>query len=516
MRRIVTPPIIGQSPLVRPDDALTPQRREELRRELHPDRVGQLEAASGWPQWLPHPGVGPKGRNGGRIPYPLRMPTHTETSRSLCGLYPWLAGVGLPQVGPLMGRDRFSRQRFCFDPWELYRLKLLEDAGIVQTGAIGTGKTSLIKSLIIRSLAFGHSFAVPADIRGEWVELCEKVGGLVLRLGPGMHDRLNCLAMPTKPLDIPNDQWWMTVRTHWEELLGSLVRTLLPGQRELLPFEATAIETALTTASGWDRTGGDVDRLQPLSLGRVVAQLRDPDEAMATVIGMPRDLLQDQLRDVHLTLRRLTEGSLSGLVDDERPDNQLNPTVPAVVDLSRVQASDAAIALVMACTQSAIELSAAHRTARRWQVYDEAWRLMRFPALISRINSGQRLSRKNGSATVLITHRITDLELGGAEARGYAMDLLGDCSTRIVYRQRADAMDATARLLDLTDAQAEFLPQLQQGCGLWQIRNEPYLIDHLVPRPSAEWDLINSDAGMLTDEYASLAGISEAQLFAGV
>ncbi|PRZ34813.1 hypothetical protein CLV47_12345 [Antricoccus suffuscus] len=513
-RRAGNAPVLD-SPLLDPNDATSPSRRVELLRTLHPDRAADPPPASGWPKWLPRPGVGPRGRYAGRVPLPLRIPTHTESTRSLCGLYPWLAGAGLPQLGPLIGRDRFSRQRFCYDPWQLYAAGLLEDAGIIETGAIGSGKTSLSMSLLVRSLAFGHSFAVPADMKGEWVTLAEKVGGTVLRLGPGMFERLNALAMPAKPDGIAPEQWWMTVRTHWEELIASLVRTLLPGQRELAPFESTAIETALTTASRWDEVGGAIARLQPLSLGRLVDQLRDPDEHMADVIGMPVERLKEELRDIYLTLRRLTAGSLGGLVDDEREDNQIDVATPTVVDLSRVQASDASIALVMACTQSTIELAAAHRVARRFIVYDEAWRLMRFPALVGRINAGQRLSRKNGGSTVLITHRITDLELGGAESRGYAMDLLGDCSTRIVYRQRADAIDATARLLDLSDAQSQFLPQLQQGCALWQIRNEPYMIDHFVPKPSAEWDLVNSDAAMVAD-YHSLADVPSADLFAGV
>lgn len=497
-----------------------------------PARQRRHEATTqtAWPSWLPRPAVGPPGRRGGRTGWPLRVPKHLESTRALCGLYPWVAGLGVPQVGPMLGRDRYSRQRFCFDPWQLYRLGLLEDAGILVSGTIGSGKTSLIKSLVLRGLGFGYPFAVPADLRGEWVPVVEAIGGKVLRLGPGMPDRINALAMPPKPAGVPDDEWWLTARTHWEELIAALTRTLLPEQRELTPTEATAIETALTAASRWREVDGDVGRLQPLSLGRVVEQLRRPTDAMAEVIGMDVARLTDELRDVYLTLRRLTEGSLAGLVDDDRQDNQLGHDEPGIViDLSRVQASDASIGLVMACSQAAMELTAAHQTVRRFIPYDEAWRLMRFPALIARINSGQRLSRKTGAATVLISHRVTDFELGGKEARSYANDLLGDCSTRVVYRQRADAIDATARLLDLTDTQAELLPQLGRGAGLWRVRESTYVIDHFIPQPSSEWDLIDSDAAMVTGRttaaggyihgdndaaYRTLAGRSDAELFA--
>ena len=58
----------------------------------------------------------------------------------------------------------------------------------------GPASPASIKTLVTRSIAFGHQVVVPSDPKGEWVAVAEAIpGGGVIRLGGGTGARLNPL-----------------------------------------------------------------------------------------------------------------------------------------------------------------------------------------------------------------------------------------------------------------------------------------------------------------------------------
>ena len=504
------------------EDLVDRRLRREHARRVQEKKAPERAAPAGM-RWAARLGVGPAGTFPGRVPWEARPPKHFDSTAAARGLYPWLAGEPLPQRGPVMGREIISGALWCQDPWEQRKLGRVGDAGVFISGVIGSAKSSYAKSLVARHVGFGRPFVVPADIRGEWVPVVRAVDGLVLQVGPGMPDRLNALAMPRKPAAIDEAVWWLVVRTHWQDLLTALAETILPGQRELNPVERTAIELALTEATGWHTASGNLERLRPISLHPIVDLLRNPSADMAAQIGMNQTALQDELRHVGLALRLLTEGSLQGMVDSTEPGHIIDPTRAAtVVDISRVQSSDAAIALLMACTQSVMELAFIHQVQQWWTVYDEVWRLARFAALMRRLNGGQRRSRTTGAGTLAIMHRVTDSMLGGEEAQRAMLDMISDCATKIIYRQRADAIDSTLKMVPMTDMVAELLPGLPRGRAIHSVDGEPFVVDHLLPpRPTtplssgralSEWDVIETDQA-LSDQYRTLAGRNDDELY---
>lgn len=513
--------------MMSPDEAASPADRKLLRKLTDDD--GDPKSYRGgtahWARWFGTIGNGQRGRYPGRVPWEIRIPRQTESSAAVRGLYPWLAGRTLPACGPIFGREVISGGLWHIDPWEHRKLGRVGDSGIYISGVIGSGKSAAAKSLVLRHGAFGRPFVVPADLRGEWAPVVDAVGGLTLRLGPGMPQRLNALARPATPSGQDERVWWLVVRSHWQELLEGLVTTLLKGQRQLRPVEETSIELALTEATNYHAVSGNLDRLRPISLHPVVELLRNPSPWMAEEIGMPVDQLREEIRDVALTLRKLTEGALQGIVDATEQNHLIDPSRTAtVIDISRVQSSDVAVALVMACTQSVIELAFLYRVQQWWNVYDELWRLMRFPALLTRLNGGQRRSRGSGAGTILLSHRVTDALLGGPDAQRVASDLISDCATKIIYRQRADALPGTLEMVRLTDMVAQQLPTLPRGRAVHVVDGEPYLVDHLLPpqmpgapRPGEyrnEWDCIETDQA-LSDDYRTLADKSAEELYEG-
>ena len=153
------------------------------------------------------------------------------------------------------------------------------------------------------------------------------------------------------------------------------------------------------------------------------------------------------------------------------------------LDLSRIQGSDELIALVMTCASAWMEAAMADPHAGpRWVIYDEAWRLLRQAALLGRMQAQWKLSRALGIANLMVIHRMSDLDaVGEADSRdrNLAAGLLADCSTKIVYAQEAGEARKTAATLGLPSAQAEQLPLLARGEGLWRVGEHAFVVRHL-------------------------------------
>lgn len=397
----------------------------------------------------------------------FRVKPHRATSAVLSGAYPFLAEGGLGGQGVLVGEDLFSGGSFCFDPWVLYQHGVITNPNVLLAGVIGVGKSALAKSLIARSIAFGRRAYIPGDPKGEWTAVAHAVGGQAIALGHGLPHRLNPLDEGTRPAGIDNTAWTQLLWQRRRELVGSLAETVLA--RPLHPTEHTALDTALRAVL----TGPDP------TLPAVVDRLLDPrPDDQQTTVG---ELREDGRHPGH-ALRRLVYGDLAGLFDGPSTV-RFDPTAPMVsLDLSRVSGSDELLALVMTCASSWMEAALLDPDAgQRWIVYDEAWRIMRQPSLIRRMQSQWKLSRAYGIANMMIIHRLSDLDAIGdasSQSRALASGLLADCSTRITYRQETDQLAGTTIALGLTSTETELLTDLGIGEGLWHIGKRGYLVQH--------------------------------------
>jgi len=194
------------------------------------------------------------------------------------------------------------------------------------------------------------------------------------------------------------------------------------------------------------------------------------------------------------------KGDLAGLFDGHSTVT-FDPALPMIsLDLSQIQGSDQLIAMVMTCTSAWMEAALTDAEGgQRWVIYDEAWRLMRQPALLARMQSQWKLSRGLGIANLLIVHRLSDLDAVGdadSEARALARGLLGDCSTKIVYQQEVSEASRTARELGLTSAERQQLPDLQRGEGLWRVGQRSFVVRHAAT--TNELAAFNTDVRMTT------------------
>ncbi|MFF2633469.1 ATP-binding protein [Microbacterium sp. NPDC058021] len=412
-----------------------------------------------------------------RTPGRLHIPRHQDTSATLAGAYPFLAEGGLGSQGVFVGQDLYSGASFVYDPWVLYSRGMITAPNIVLAGIVGSGKSSLVKSLYTRSIPFGRRVYVPGDPKGEHTAVAEAVGGQAIVLGHGMANRLNPLDEGHRPSGVTDESWAGQVASRRRDLIGALTETVL--ERPLSPLEHTAIDLALADA---------VRSCEIPILPMVVDRILSPDVSQRA----DHRLVEDG-RVVGHALRRLVAGDLAGLFDGPSTVT-FDPSLPMIsLDLSRVAENATLVSVLMTCSSAWMESALLDpHGGQRWVIYDEAWRLMSHPALLRRMDAQWRLARHYGIANLLVFHKLSDLDnVGdqGSAMRAIASSLLANAETRIIYRQEADQLGATASALGLTGTEQGLLPGLGTGQGLWRIKDRSFVVQHqLHPAELAAFD----------------------------
>ena len=412
-----------------------------------------------------------------RTPGRLRLPKHQDTSATLAGQYPFLAEAGLGSSGVFVGQDLYSGGSFVYDPWVLYARGVITAPNVVLAGIVGSGKSSLAKSLYTRSLPFGRRVYVPGDPKGEHTPVAEAVGGKAIILGHGLSNRLNPLDAGYRPASVSDTEWAVQVASRRRDLIGALAETVL--DRPLSPLEHTAIDLALTDAV----RSAEVPIL-PMVVDRILAPNPADDED---------GRLTEDGRLVGHALRRLVAGDLQGLFDGPSTV-RFDPSLPMVsLDLSRVAENSTLISVLMTCSSAWMESALSDPNGgQRWVIYDEAWRLMAYPSLLRRMDAHWRLARYFGIANMLIFHKLSDLDTVGDQGsamRALASSLLANAETRVIYRQEADQLGTTALALGLTSTEQKLLPGLGTGQGLWRIKDRSFVVQHqLHPAELAAFD----------------------------
>ena len=454
---------------------------------------------------------------------PMRLAPFQETTANIQGLYPFIAEAGIDAPGILTGRNLLSSGSFTYDVFELYRRgMLLNPNGLIQ-GTVGSGKSSLVKTSILRDAAFGIKSVVPCDPKGEYTRLARWMGYEPVFLGPGLRTRLNPLDVPPRPSGLSDTDWVREITNARISLRSALASATLG--RAVTPPERKAITMALQKQTGV-ADGTDADRLATPILPDLVAAMLDLNDDDAHSAGFADSrAFQDSSRDAYLVLDRLVHGDLAGMFDGPSTTRiDFNDDL-VVLNLERLQVSDEALALIMACSQAWMEQALMRQDGVRRKIwYDECWRMMRVGNghLAARLSAQQKLARQWGIAVWLIFHKIKDLSGTSPAMREIAEGMLSETGTRVSYHQASDQLDFTQEMMALTDTEASEIGGLDVGESLWQIeirgKMRSFLVEHLYS--SEEWPLLQTNSKMLgesdsintdfaDDDASSQPGISE-------
>ncbi|MFW5421087.1 ATP/GTP-binding protein [Nocardiopsis sp. CNT-189] len=336
-------------------------------------------------------------------------------------------------VGVPLGRSLTTGATVCCDPISWFqRANLISNPSAFVLGLPGLGKSTIVRRMALGLAGYGVQPLVLGDLKPDYVDLIEALGGQVISLGRGLG-HLNVLD--------PGE-----ARAAADRLTGKARSQVIAdahGRR------LTMVSSLLTIV----RSAPPTDREETI-LDRALKVLDDRHEGVPVLPDLLK-VIQDAPEEVrHVALdrgsmdryREITEhleASLIGLTGGGRLGEIFSaPTTtpmkldrPVVFDVSSIDDSetDLQAAVLLACWSNGFaSVNVAHALAdaglepRRhyYVVMDELWRALRVGrGLVDRVDSLSRLNRQYGVGTTMITHTMSDLmalpsEEDRAKARG--------------------------------------------------------------------------------------------------
>ncbi len=331
----------------------------------------------------------------------------------------WTKDRGTQLPGSPLGRLRGGGD-FVFDPFDAYQAGLVTSPNVVILGAIGTGKSTLVKMLVARGHARGHR-SVVIDPKGEYGAVARACGGEVLTLRPGGPTWCNPFGSGLA------DNVELTV---------TLVEIVL--ERSLSPEERHWVDDAWRSVPPAS--------LRPL---RDVAGFAGGMHPHVTAALMAR------------TVQRFVSGDLAGMFDGDSEESRLDATVN-VIDVSALwQHRYFAVAAVAL-------MAVAQRNGRGqgYVVVDEAWAVLADSAAIRWLHGEWKLARHRGTSHILVLHRWSDIDGVSddrSRQRAWVNSMMRDCDTAFLFRHAATDVDLLHRVIDLSATERSWLPQLSRG-----------------------------------------------------
>ncbi|WP_340541042.1 hypothetical protein, partial [Nocardioides sp. GXZ039] len=373
------------------------------------------------------------------------------------------------------------------DSFTAYEEKLITSPHVVVLGDIGSGKSSLLKTVYwLRPCIVKKRRGVVLDRKdrdgeGEYCELSRRFGGSVFgfRAGGG-GTRLNPL--DPRILDVVGAGGAFRLVKAMAERASGTDLTLDSWAQDAL---RKAVKRALRDAARDDRVPvlGDIES----RLGVV-----DGDDAWSDYSAAAKERVHQAGLEVRQLLIGAVSDDLAGLFDGPTSDDvQLNSKL-TVFDISQLPADGPATALVLVVAQAwllgTLRKDRGHGTNF---LLEEGWDLVTGP--ISRqINANQMVARGLGLCNVAAMHNIAQMPNSSA-----ARSLLKEPETIHIYRQdrREDAV-ACGELYGLDPGSVEALSSLDQGTHLLKVGSRPEIVVEHV-RSALEAELTRTDSGML-------------------
>lgn len=407
---------------------------------------------------------------GSRVPgggYAANMPflnPYRGTSRQVCGLYPFVAGSASPMVGVPVGRAIDGSGAVCADPISWFERGLISAPSAMVLGLNGLGKSSLIRRMIVALEGYGVHALVLGDIKPDYVDVVEAIGGQVIDGAAGIN-----------PLDAGNvTEAAALLQGHTEEL-----RALLASAHERKKTLVCSLIHIIRRSAPTDREETIIDEAirileetveQPV-LSDLLNVIREAPERVRLVSLDRGDL--ERYREITEPLEASLMALLSGRFGNVFAQAT---TTPMKMDRSVVfdvhslleAEQDLQAAVLLACwsygfatveiAQTLADLGLAPR--RRYVTWqDEVWRVLRASSgLVDRIDAVTRLNRTIGVGQVMVTHSMSDLSaLSSHEDRLKALGFVERSKMLFLGGLPAREMEMLEGVVALSDAEKALL-----------------------------------------------------------
>ena len=363
------------------------------------------------------------GRGRGTSSYVQAPDEWRGTTVQVCGLWPFAVGTGTPMVGVPLGRHIHTGATLCCDPISWFqRAKLISNPSAFVLGKPGLGKSTLIRRMATGLAGYGVMPLVLGDLKPDYVDLIEAMGGQVITLGRG-RGYLNVLD--------PGEATEAAARLLEAgfEKEASQVMADAHGRRHTM---VSALLTIMRSAPPTDREETIVDRaLKVLDerhdgvpvLGDLLKVIQDgPPEVRAVALDRGDEHRYKQItEDLEASLIGLVGGGRLGETFSRHTTNPMRRDAPVVYDVSAIDDSEMELqaATLLACWSAgfgtvnvANALADAGLEPRRhyFVILDELWRALRAGrGMVDRVDALTRLNRQRGVGMAMISHTMSDL-----------------------------------------------------------------------------------------------------------
>ncbi|MGI5159378.1 hypothetical protein [Microbispora sp. CA-102843] len=188
---------------------------------------------------------------------------------------------------------------------------MVTNPGVFVLGQPGTGKSTLVKRLVVGAVAFGSTALILGDTKPDYTPLVAHLGGQVISVGRGM-DRLNPLDAGPLAAALRHMSGPQAQRLRWEvrgrRLSLLLALCMLIRESRITNFEEVVLGRAVDLLD--ERL-----RREP-AVPDVLAVIEEGPEALRSAARADTDgTYRERTRDLVFTLDLLCTRSLAGVFD---------------------------------------------------------------------------------------------------------------------------------------------------------------------------------------------------------
>ncbi|MDA3145770.1 ATP/GTP-binding protein [Leucobacter sp. UCMA 4100] len=363
------------------------------------------------------------GRGRGESTYIQQADEWRGTTVQVCGLWPFAVGTGTPMVGVPLGRHIVTGATVCCDPISWFqRAKLISNPSVFVLGKPGLGKSTLIRRMATGLAGYGVMPLVLGDLKPDYVDLIEAMGGQVITLGRGrgylnILDPGEAVEAAQQLADSGHEKEAKQVLADAHGRRANMVSALLTISRQAPPNdrEETIIDRGLKYLD---------DHFEGVPvLADLLQVIREAPEELRSV-ALDRGSMErykEITEGLEASLIGLTGGGRLGETFSKHTTNPMRRDRPVVYDVSAIDDNeqDLQAAVLLACWSAgfgtvnvANALADAGLEPRRhyFVVLDELWRALRAGrGMVDRVDALTRLNRQRGVGMAMISHTMSDL-----------------------------------------------------------------------------------------------------------
>lgn len=423
--------------------------------------------------------------------YAPMTPAAPTTTRQAEILNTGLIAAPTDADGIIVGRDMLSSAIVAHDQFTAYRRKQISSPNVIVVGAVGSGKSSLLKTVyVLRPLVLKRRRVVLLDKKdrdgeGENAELTRVVTGnepMRFTLEPADTTRINVM----DPLILAG-----TGLAGQVLLLGAMAE-FAQDEEPLSIWQREALQMAHRAVLAAAEAANRVPMLEDLT--RQLRQVADLDGAREYTPSSRERLAQEGLT-VSMLLGRLLSDELGGIFSGPTSKHVNLSQRLTTFDVSQLPETGPAVSMVVSVANA--WLMGVLRHDRGWLtnfIAEEGWHLVGGPGgRVFQANS--KLARGLGLSNITALHHLSD-----APADSPAIAMVKEAQTVHVFRQdREDDIDACVQLFGLQPGSKSTIANLDDGHHLLKISNRPEIHVHHV-RSDLEVQLTDTDSAMTLNQ----------------